>query len=267
VTPEERLATCGGQLFGYPGSGLWFAGGLHSPDELAALGLLTFSSSRAGREVVCRVKNEYIDFMELPPAKGKARSVPTQQEGQVVVVHTTDMPTTRRTIPDLATWTKYFALYVAVLAPQQPQREPELMAYQGIIVKASMKYKWPLWVVYDASFHQEMAGTVASCGQESTRVFMLYVSRGRLLVLRTGALTVTAWIIRCHHAQFIQENEGGSQHLGETPGLKKQTCAKNTTGSEETAGSIRSTGSGMCIRIQCHGSRWKETSLGVLQWV
>ena len=32
------------------------------------------------------------------------------------------------------------------------------MAYQMTIAKASMKYKWPSWVVYDQNFRQEAAG-------------------------------------------------------------------------------------------------------------
>ena len=155
----------------------WYAGGAHSPEELAALGLLTFSGSRGGgdgsgsretagsghgqlltpigpgfpalpRRLVEQIRaNEYVDFMELPPAKGKTRPVTHPQEGQIVVVQAADMPSARRTIPDLVTWTQCFGLYVAVLASQQPHRVPELMAYQGIIAKASLKYKWPSWVV------------------------------------------------------------------------------------------------------------------------
>ena len=41
------------------------------------------------------------------------------------------------------------------------------MAYQTIISKASQRYKWPSWVVYDQSFRQEMAG---AAGQPWSRV-------------------------------------------------------------------------------------------------
>ena len=43
--------------------------------------------------------NEYIDFAELPPAKGKNRSLPHSLEGQVIVLLTQ----TRKLIPDFAT--------------------------------------------------------------------------------------------------------------------------------------------------------------------
>jgi len=43
----------------------------------------------------------------------------------------------------------------------------ELMAYQTIISKASQRYRWPSWVMYDAMFQQEMSGTT---GQSWARV-------------------------------------------------------------------------------------------------
>ena len=64
----------------------------------------------------------------------------------------------RKTIPDLATWVQCFGLYVAVMATVQPQRVPELMAYQAIIAKARQTYRRPSWIVYDQTFWQEMAG-------------------------------------------------------------------------------------------------------------
>ena len=47
---------------------------------------------------------EYIDFAELPPAKGKVKSIPNTVEGQIVVVQVADLLETRKLIPDLATW-------------------------------------------------------------------------------------------------------------------------------------------------------------------
>ncbi len=104
------------------------------------------------------VANRYVDFTELPPAKGKGRSVSQGMEGQVVVIQATDLMQSRRIIPDLATWSQCFALYVAIVAKHHPHRVQELMAYQSMIAKASLKYKWPAWVVYDQNFRAEVAG-------------------------------------------------------------------------------------------------------------
>ena len=68
-------------------------------------------------------------------------------------------------IPDLATWLQCFGIFVAMLAQQQPERVPELMAYQSIIAKASQKYKWPSWLVYDRTFCQDAAGNPSQSGE------------------------------------------------------------------------------------------------------
>lgn len=109
-------------------------------------------------KVVEKMKaGEYVDFADLPPAKGKSRPAPQLLEGQVIVVEAADLIRTRKVIPDLATWAQCFALYVAVVAAHQPARLPDLMAYQAMVAKASVKFKWPSWVVYDQNFRQEAA--------------------------------------------------------------------------------------------------------------
>ena len=112
-------------------------------------------------------RGEYVDFAELPPAKGKGKLPAHGLEGQVVVVQAADLVRSRRIIPDLATWMQCYAIYVAVKGAHSPDGVPELMAYQAIIAKASRKFKWPSWVVYDQNFRQE----AASCaGQSWARV-------------------------------------------------------------------------------------------------
>ena len=93
------------------------------------------------KKLVKKIKaNEYTDFTELPPAKGKSCPIPQSLEGQVLVVQVADLLQARKIIPDLATWLQCFALYVATLAPSKPSRVAEMMAYQTIIAKASQKY-------------------------------------------------------------------------------------------------------------------------------
>ena len=59
---------------------------------------------------------QYIDFAELPPAKGKGRPVTQLWEGQLVLLQASDLVQANKTIPDFATWGQCFAIYVAVLA-------------------------------------------------------------------------------------------------------------------------------------------------------
>ena len=110
------------------------------------------------KKLVARIwANEYIDFSELPPAKGKVRALNQSLEGQVILVQAEDLLQSKRLIPDLPTWIQCFAVYATVLTKKYPGRFADLMAYAATIATASKKYKWPAWVVYDQNFRQEAA--------------------------------------------------------------------------------------------------------------
>ncbi len=94
------------------------------------------------------IPRQYVDFTELPPAKGKSRLVSQPGEGQLVLVQAADLLQSRRTIPDFAT----------VLSSKYPELLPDLMGYMSVIAKASKRYCWPAWVIYDQQFRQEAAG-------------------------------------------------------------------------------------------------------------
>ena len=102
------------------------------------------------KKTVKRIRTaQYIEFTELPPAKGKGRSLAQPAEGQIIVLLTVDLVQTRKTI---ATWSQCYTLYVAVLAAYQPGR---LVGYQSLIARMSKKYKWPSC---DQNFRQEAIG-------------------------------------------------------------------------------------------------------------
>ena len=103
------------------------------------------------------VSGQYVDFSELPPAKGRTRSLPNTEEGHIVVIRAEDLAGARKMIPDLATWLQCFCLYSAVITEREPDRTKSLLAYATTIAKASLKYSWPSWVVYDQNFRQEAA--------------------------------------------------------------------------------------------------------------
>ena len=57
----------------------------------------------------------YVDFLKLLPAKGCTSPMLSLEEGQIVLVRAEDLIGTRKFIPDLGTWLKCFALYMAVV--------------------------------------------------------------------------------------------------------------------------------------------------------
>ncbi len=64
----------------------------------------------------------------------------------------------RKTIPDFATWSQCFAIYTAVRVGQEPERLADPMGYMTLIAKASRRYNWPAWVIYDQQLRQDAAG-------------------------------------------------------------------------------------------------------------
>ena len=100
----------------------------------------------------------YVDFAQFPAAKG--RSIPpTSLEGQIVLVQASELVQTQRLVPDFATWVQCFAIYAAITITHSPEKAPGLMAYMLNIAKASIKFQWPSWVVYDQNFRIEAAST------------------------------------------------------------------------------------------------------------
>ena len=94
----------------------------HSPLVAMGSGLAAIP-----KKLVAKIlANEYINFAELPPAKGKGRPMPQSLEGQIIVVQAADLLQTRKIIPDFATWVQCFSLYAATLASKFPERIQEL---------------------------------------------------------------------------------------------------------------------------------------------
>ena len=73
------------------------------------------------------------------------------------MVREADLMSSRKLIPDLATWLQCFAIYTAVATENKPELTKGLLAYATTIAKASAKYRWPSWIVYDQNFRQEAA--------------------------------------------------------------------------------------------------------------
>ena len=117
---------------------------------------------------------QYIDFCELPPAKGRNRSLSSQDDGHIIVVRAEDLSGTRKMIPDLATWLQCFAVYMAAITNKEPDRTSNLLAYMVTIAKASTKYGWPSWLVYDQNFRQEAADNGLKNGP---RWILVYIPR------------------------------------------------------------------------------------------
>lgn len=100
---------------------------------------------------------QYVYFVDLPPDKGCTWQVPAIEDGQITVIRAEYVNGTRKMILDLATWVQCFALCMAMITEADPSCIKSLLVYMTTIAKASMKYKWMSWVVYDQNYRQEAA--------------------------------------------------------------------------------------------------------------
>lgn len=102
-------------------------------------------------------RGEYIDFNELPPARGLSKALPSHLEGQVVIVQADDLASSRKMIPNFETWAQCFSIYAAIRIASDPSRAGDLMAYNHSIASMAKKYPWPSWIMYDQAFREEAA--------------------------------------------------------------------------------------------------------------
>ncbi len=123
------------------------------PVKLGA-GLAAVPAAVAGRIR----REEYVDFTELPPAQPDGSAVGSQSGEQLLIVQAADYRRTRRRIPDVATWSRCFILYVGTAVQKDSAKLMDLLGYMDAIVRAAQKFTWPACEEYDRRFHQMVAG-------------------------------------------------------------------------------------------------------------
>ncbi len=134
--------------------------------------------------------NQYVEFAEFP-RKGKKQAAGAGP-GRASAGGPGGRPLTDT--ESNSTWSQCFALYVAVLAPG---RIADLMAYQAIIAKTSMKYRWPAWIVYNQNFRQEVAGTTQLWAMVDPSIYAVCFAG--------QAISTENWCTRC---QSLDHNTG-----------------------------------------------------------
>ena len=166
--------------------------------------------------------NEYIDFTDLPPARGKPRSLPHHLDGQLLLVQLQEVEDYRRIIPDFPTWIQCFTIYSAALCLQHPQRLPQLLAYQAQMASYAKKFRWPTWVIYDQNYRQEKAATQDNnWSQIDTAIYTQ--------CFMTASMAQDDWCSSCntldHNSNNCPRNPPPpKRHKPQDGGLAQKTC-------------------------------------------
>jgi len=142
------------------------------------------------------IAGEYIDFNELPPARGISKPSKQLQEdaGAMAIA-----PAVKRPIPDFFTWAQCFLLYATVVVSQDPARAADLNCYMYSMAHQAKRFRWPSWIVYDQNFRQEVAGNP---GQQWAKADSSVYSRSFLGQDRIGG----SWCEACLSIDHITED-------------------------------------------------------------
>ena len=81
-----------------------------------------------------------------------------------------------RIVTIIIEWLQGFAVYISVISQKQPQRIPDLMGYQVLILEASAEYKNDCWLGYDRRFCQQVSQPQRSWSCINSTLWTLAVS-------------------------------------------------------------------------------------------
>ena len=94
---------------------------------------------------------EYLDMAELLLDRlGSYRSLTLEDKGGVPKLK-------RRAVTNSLEWIQCFSIYIAIIAQKHPERVPDLLGYQSLIIDASIQYEGDNWIGYDRRFHLSVA--------------------------------------------------------------------------------------------------------------
>ena len=63
----------------------------------------------------------------------------------------------KRAVANILEWIQCFSIYIAIIAQKSPERIPDLLGYQALIIDASIQYDGDGWMGYDRRFRLSAA--------------------------------------------------------------------------------------------------------------
>ena len=96
-------------------------------------------------------------------------------------------------------WTEYFLAYIAIVAKQNSDRFPDLLAYASLIISAARRFKGNGWQVYDAKFRsQAVANSLTVWAQTNSSLWTTVFSTAEAFNHCTRCLSVDHLSEECH---------------------------------------------------------------------
>ena len=95
---------------------------------------------------------KFVDMAEMLP---ECWHEPAKDEESTSSSTPTVQPRRRKKVTDINVWLQCYALYTSVLATQDPEAIPELLAYLITILRVSQDFAGSAWVNYDSAFRRQ----------------------------------------------------------------------------------------------------------------
>ena len=106
------------------------------------------------QKMVAKIQSdEFVDMSELLPDCLDCPKTGHTSEDQAI-----PRPR-RRYVSTILEWIQCFGIYMAVLTQKHPERIPDLLGYQQLIIEASLEYEGDNWLGYDRQFRLTAAAT------------------------------------------------------------------------------------------------------------
>ena len=100
--------------------------------------------------LVARIQEgHFIDMAELVPERLCAWDTPEEKS-------TTSKP---RDVTDIVEWLQCFGTYIAIVGHTEPQRVPDLLGYQNLIIQGYRKHQKVCWQTYDRDFRRKASAS------------------------------------------------------------------------------------------------------------
>ena len=94
-------------------------------------------------------QGEFIELSDLLPERLALGTADESAKGKAK----------KKIIPTILEWVQCFSLYTAIVSRKQPERVPDLLGYQSLIIDAHREFKGDYWMGYDRCFLQSAAAT------------------------------------------------------------------------------------------------------------
>ena len=133
-------------------------------------------------------KGQYVDMVELlPEARTKFQNEKDKKNRY------------KGEVKSVFAWTEYFLAYIAIVAKQNSDRVPDLLAYASLIISAARRFKGNGWQVYDAKFHsQAAANSLTVWAQTNSSLWTTVFSTAEAFNHCTRCLSVDHLSEECH---------------------------------------------------------------------